>query len=221
MSGYPLESMIGAFTGSLNFRWTAGPARPAIVANKIERLGKDLDDMLFPMVAARQIVMDDIEDRFAREVDLDGQPWKEHSPKYKENRRGSQKLRKDDDLYDAVTSPTSYPIVGNSLHVDTSGWPVYWRIHNQGGQAGKGASIPKRSYLGASEAAGFAIIDVFDDWVAGQLRINIGITGVAQAFEGTRFGRRIGMHRQRSSMASAPGFSWSMPELEQTRFVEE
>lgn len=198
MSGFELESMVGTFVGSMEFRWAAGPESPIVIGNNIQELGVGFDDMLAPMVATRQIAIDDMKQRFDTETDLEGMPWEKWSPNYRQG--GSQILRKTDDLYDSATSPTTFEVVGNDLFIQTGGLPEYWRIHNQGGEAGKGANIPKRSFLGISEEAGFAVIDIFDDWVARKIDIIIGpATGTAMARgTGGRISGRVGLGRERA-----------------------
>jgi phage gpG-like protein len=200
VTSFELESMAGVFLGSLEFRW--GRQRsPRVVANKIDKLDAGIRDMLFPMVATRQILMDDINDRFEREVDPDGIPWKKHNDEYTRylEIKGypGTILRKDHALIDWLNEPTTFPIRGNDLFVDTENAPPYWRIHDRGGVAGRGVTMPKRSYLGMSEAAAFNTIDVFDEWIGGLLQIVIGpATGVAmERGELGRIKTRIGMGR--------------------------
>lgn len=218
MSDYALESFVANFAGTLEFFWAPGPESPQIVANKIDTLSESYRDMLMPMVASRQILIDDIQEHFDQEKDPEGIPWPEWSPRYSKTKKPGTKLRRTEteELYQAVMDTTAYPIVGNDLYINTENFPEYWRIHNQGGDTGRGhkTKIPKRTFLGASEEAGIAMIDVFDDWVGAQLRINVGVSGVAQQFNGTKFGQRIGLRSYtRRTRTSPPGMSWTLPEI--------
>jgi len=170
--------MVEAFQGSLEFRWGPDENEPTLVANNIDLLREGLEDATLPMLAAREIVVGDMEDRFNREVDLDGNPWKPRSAATLKayERSGasfSTILRKDDHLFNAVTDVDSYQVDGNDMFIDTSSWPVYWHIHDQGGMFKTGVTIPARPFVGISESAQFEIIDVFDQWVNREIRLSM------------------------------------------------
>lgn len=209
---YELESMIGAFLGSMEFHWAPTNKHPMIVANKIDELSIGLQDMLPPMVAARQITVDDIKQHFEHEEGPDGTKWDEWSERYTKNKKPGTKLRRSEteDLYQAVTDESAYHIVGNDLVINTAGFPRYWHVHNVGGKVGNKATLPQREYLGISEAAAFEIINVFDQWVAGEVRLLISpMTGMAQRFVGNRIGGRIGMGTLGPSKLRPPGMPWN------------
>lgn len=205
MSSFELESMVGSFMGSLEFHWGAKGKSPRVIANKIDLLAEGIDDTTLPMVASRQILMDDIDHRFETETDLDGFPWAKHNPDYDKwlsskgypgtiLRLGAPEKSRGRQLIEWLHEPTTFPIVGHNLAVNTANAPPYWRIHDRGGYlktaftTAKGTSsrprIPKRSYLGLSETAAFAVVAVFDDWIGRELDIIMGpVTGVAMARE--------------------------------------
>jgi hypothetical protein len=137
-----------------------------------------------------------MQDRFDREVDLEGRKWQERNAVYKKWLRthgyaSKTVLRKDDDLYNAVTDHNSYVVEGDNLAIDTSGWPPYWHAQHAGSVVGRGVKLPERSFAGISETAQFEIIDIFDDWLEGNLRlVRPGVTGVSM-FRGA-FGRIAG-----------------------------
>lgn len=116
--------------------------------------------------------------RFEDEVDPTGKKWKEHSDATKgifEKRRGKMKsakkraayspriLRDRGDLYDSIT----HVVRGRELTVGTN--RVYARIHQLGGQAGRGrkVTIPARPYLGVSKEGEKEIVHIIADHLGG------------------------------------------------------
>jgi len=205
-----MVSMLSVFDGSLEFRWGPDENEPLIVANQIDMMADQLASAELPMLAAREVVVDDMKYRFAAEVDLDFKKWKSRSPrtiKYYEDTGQSYStiLRKNDDLYNAVTDRESYEVTGNDMFINTATWPVYWHILDQGGTAGRGVPIPQRQFVGVSDRAQFMIVDIFDEWMAGNIQIiRPGASGIPM-FRGA-FGRIAGVaHRgPRRSIARVP-----------------
>jgi phage gpG-like protein len=130
-----------------------------------------------PMMAvAREFLIEDMQDRFDREVDLNGVPWPPRNPQYlkqlnKTGYKGRKILQKDYHLIEAVTDRDSYKVTAKTLSINTRGWPVYWHAHNVGSTVGRGKKLPKREFLGMSEAIAFDLIEAFDDYVEGWLKV--------------------------------------------------
>lgn len=183
MSTFELYSMADAFTGSLEFRWGPHEDEPTIIANKIDSMRNALEDMELPLLVARQIAVDDMEQRFNSETDLEGKKWQERSSvylkEYHEAGYSGTILKRDEHLFDAVTNPQTYLIESNDLLIDTSSWPPYWHAHDSGESVGRNSQLPQRSFAGISEPAQFEIIDAFDDWIDNRLQIiRPGVTGI-------------------------------------------
>lgn len=193
--------MWGIFAGSLVFEW--GPRRdePTIIANQIDMIRESLDNLEIPMLASRQIVADDMKNRFDNEVDLNGRKWKKLSPVTRRRKRELGKgdktiLRRYDHLYNAVTDPHSYKVTGNDMLIDTASWPDYWSALHSGESIGRNSILPARPFAGVSEEAQFAIIGVFDEYIDGTLDIFGMTSATGVAMHRGAFGRsagRIGM----------------------------
>jgi len=177
MEDFFLGSMAGLFEGGISYEWEdIDHMDPMVMGNRIEQMSGRLSDMTAPMMGARQILIDDIQQNFDTESAPDKVPWAEWSPSYAKVAKSSQKLRLSDELYDAATDPNNYPIIeegpnADDLFVNPANFPPYWAVHQRGGHAGKGGGslIPARPYIGFSEQGAFEVLDLFEGWVAGQI----------------------------------------------------
>lgn len=112
---------------------------------RLLRLGRDpralLDEVGGAMVAST-------EQRFVTEEDPEGNPWPALDPDYARRRRGGAAhiLRRDLHLFDSLSHRVGTGEVAWGVN------RVYARIHQFGGEAGRGgaAEIPARPYLGVS-----------------------------------------------------------------------
>lgn len=205
-----ISSQIDAIRGgilasfSMNWNWEEGVGiaeTPGLIANRIDMVSAGLDDMTPALVAWRQIMIDEVHDRFIEEVDPYGTPWAEWAESYAAKAESTNvgKLRKTEELYEAATNLNAYPVAdtmaGGDLFLDTREFPDYWAVQNYGGTVGRGAVIPARQYLGASEEGAAAMIGVFDAWVGGVIDIGMSSRGTAQIRTQGRYGQRIGLRQ--------------------------
>jgi len=131
----------------------------ARLAKTFVRLDPVLDEIGSMLVTETQM-------RFAAEEDPDGKKWQElaDATKAKRGRTGKKGtariLRDQGDLYDSVTHQ-----VRTGVSVSVGVTRTYGRIHQLGGNAGRGrrVKIPARPYLGVSEAGRKEIIAIIDE----------------------------------------------------------
>lgn len=102
-------------------------------------------------------------DRFERGKAPDGSPWE---PSLRAIADEGQTLVDSARLMQSITHKASQREVEIGTNL------IYARIHQFGGQAGKGRSVelPARPYLGASDDDERAIGEIFDDYLSGALR---------------------------------------------------
>ena len=86
------------------------------------------------------------EERFSREEDPDGRPWKPLNKKYRKRKKHPKILTESTNLRGRIDFETTPDGVRIGTNV------IYGAIHQLGGQAGrnKSATIPARPYLGVS-----------------------------------------------------------------------
>ena len=206
---FAADSLMNNFRGAVGASWSmeweweegVGVARtPGLVANRIAWLDAGIKDPTPALVVARQIAIDEVEQRFLTETDPSGAHWAEWSPSYapvaEEENVGI--LRKTETLFDAATDPAAYPVAdtgfGGDLFLDTAEFPDYWAVQNYGGTVGRGSEIPPRQYIGLSEEGTVAMAGVFDAWIGGLIDISVSQFGTAQIREPRtkQYGVRIG-----------------------------
>lgn len=187
-----LDSAVGAFAGSIEFYWKQ-PNDPIVEARNISMLARQLNDLTPVLEGAREIVIADVEAHFHEERGPNGEEWQEWAPSYAPvaARENIGKLRRRDSqkLYEAATDHSAYEITENDMFIDTSGFPIYWAIQQYGGLIMSGKTlirrhtmrrrgepaasdhgrIPPRPYLGTSAEAAAAIIDLFDNFLTGEI----------------------------------------------------
>lgn len=198
---------------TLEFDWAT---EPRILAGRFDALARSIDDFVPPLVATRQVIVDDVREHFVNEEGPNG-PWQDWSPSYLPQALAENIgiLRKTEALYDAATSITAYPIVGGDIFVNTNEFPDYWKVHQEGGsinsprniakrvmhrRAGRDAeariqgNVPARPYIWLSDEADMRIFEVFDGWMEGELQIFLsGQYSIAQSYTPGHFGGRIGL----------------------------
>lgn len=219
-----LVSAIDSFEGTIEIGWgtqnmnaTFGPQPedPIIMANAIESLGRQVEDMEVPLEFSKEAVVDDVESHFKTESGPDGTPWAEwadsYSPVAERQNIGKLRRRETLELFDAATDRNNYHVVSNDLFIDTGSFPIYWAIQQYGGlikternlirrsgrrRAGTNyGKVPSRPYLGMSPQAQTTVGAVFDAWLGGLIigfnpvSFGKGIIPIFRTPRGPRFGK--------------------------------
>lgn len=181
----------------------------------------DLDNIAKPMLAARRIAMQDMQDHFDKEEDPQGDPWMELDPDYarwKESIGGPNKiLQLTGALMKAATSQEAWLVTDNMLMFNPGVLPDYGILHQTGTGAeadvhrradlaasdphgthtslgiGRGSALPARPFIGMSEEAEGKIWKLFDAWFEETgSGMSISNTGVVQSRgAGGRFGSKV------------------------------
>ncbi|MDD2870123.1 phage virion morphogenesis protein [Neomegalonema sp.] len=136
--------------------------RPALEA--LLRRSSDLRPVFSEIGAALQT---SAEERFEDEEDPDGRSWPAHSPATLLRRgSGARKLRDKGHLYQSLNWRAS------RLKAEVGTNRIYARIHQLGGEAGRGrkVEIPARPYLGVSAADRKEIAEILNDHLTKGLR---------------------------------------------------
>jgi phage virion morphogenesis protein len=115
--------------------------------NIFSRLAERVRDPRAALALMADYELRETESRFDREVDPEGNPWKELKPVTLRKKRGPSILTESGDLRGEVTAE----IDRTEARIGTQGRLAYERIHQKGGVAGFGAIIPQRQYIGATE----------------------------------------------------------------------
>lgn len=161
------SSFTGSWGGQLDFEFKPNLT---VVAARIEELELSLRDFTPAMAAARAVVVDDVREHFEREESPEGEKWDDWALSYAARAQSENVgiLRKTEELVDAVTDPSAYPIIGNDLWINTGDFPPYWAAQNYGYADN---NLPQREFLGTSVEARFKIIDTFDAWFSRTISI--------------------------------------------------
>lgn len=218
MPSSSLAGFSGSFGGIVTFNWAPSPM---IVAKDIDAAAAYLNNMVPPLMAARDLGIADVIENFTGEHDPDGQPWTPWSASYVETGGADESsgiLKRTMDLMDSSTSPSAWPITAREVFFDFGALPFYGIFHQLGAQrqsAGKGqsradnlqaiasgvgldpdfgdSSLPARPFAGISTKTTFAIIDIFDAWFGGALGLVVSGSGTLQTrTAGGRFGPKPG-----------------------------
>lgn len=216
--GEPFASFTGSFGGIVTFNWAPSPI---LVAQDIEAGARYLNNMSLPLMAARDIGIEDVRENFEGEHDPDGVPWEPWSPSYAESgQTGIGILKRTMDLMGSSTSTSAWPITARELFFSFGALPEYGIYHQTGAErrsAGKGISrakaleleslasragfaegvdysntLPARPFAGISVESQFKIIDIFDAWFGGAIGLAVGRSGAIQTRgPGGRFGPSV------------------------------
>lgn len=157
--------------GWLGVNWASANA-PEIVGEAIIAAANHLGDSFYPLVASRELVIRDVEERFATRTNPEGLKWKSWQPPYWHEgtilRRPPAKSTGPRSLYEAVTDPDSYPISTNSLFIERDAlYTHYGAAHQQG--LGK---MPQREFLGPSAVTrGLIFQGIFPGWINNTIAI--------------------------------------------------
>lgn len=201
-------SAVGAFEdvggAIIRIEWNPDLDR---VSQALLRAAGDVENILPPLVAARRIARDDMEQHFATETDPEGDRWEDLDPKYaafKEAHGGNDTiLDRYGDMRAAATSEDAWEIIGNEMFFNAAGLPPYALTHQTGttgskthsgefSNLGRGGNLPQRMFIGLSDQAEAEILDVFDLWFSEAIDIHVHTTGWGQQrVAGGRFGQRV------------------------------
>jgi phage gpG-like protein len=210
--GDPYGSFSGAFTGTISFDWAP---EPLVVANELRGMAEALDNMMAPLQASRAIAVADMNERFETKTSPEGEPWAPWSASYAARNPPGSLLERTGAMRGAATSPDAFEVTvydgGGEVMFSGAGLPEYWIYHQMGairqsltGEARKfieefsGEAIdnvlPARPFVGISEKAQIAIIDVFDEWFGGIVGFYMHPGGgVQRRLPSGRFGPMVGL----------------------------
>lgn len=144
----------------LHFEWE--PDLKRIESNLLEA-EEYFHNPTAPIAAARLIAIRDTEEHFYKEEDPEGNAWDYWADSYASTAEAENVgiLRKSENLFYAATDPSAYQVVPNAMFIDTSKFPPYWAVQQDGG----GRNVPPRPYLGLSNEAQTEIEGTFETWV--------------------------------------------------------
>ena len=102
------------------------------------------------------------DERFTRQRDADGKPWKPLKPATLKHKKNPMILTESHHLRDSIRHQVSG---GNTLRVGTN--KVYGAIHQLGGKTGRGhkVTMPARPFLGIGKEDSKDIVEVLTDWL--------------------------------------------------------
>src|SRR6185503_7477312 len=153
----------------------------------IAQLANYVDNVEIPLRAVVRIAKDDIEERFEKENDPDGDGWFDLTPDYakrKQREVGFEHpiLQREGDLKEKATDRGNWSVSGESIWYSTANLPDYWAVH-QFGSADFGTvfhqmanpdpnakttegeqNIPPRPFIGMSKEAEAKVLELFDIW---------------------------------------------------------
>jgi phage gpG-like protein len=208
--GEPYGSFTGVFGGSISFDWAP---EPIVVAEELTGMARALDNMAMPLEASRQIAQLDIGKRFDTKTDPDGNAWAPWSISYAATNPPGSLLELTGAMRAASTSPSAFDVDvhpgGGQVIFTGAGVPEYWHYHQHGatrmrfdaetqafftatGEDVLANELPARPFVGLSEEAEIAIVDIFDEWFAGATSFAVNpSTGVVQRRVGGRYGGKV------------------------------
>ena len=136
-------AILGSFAATTEIEIEAVNFREAQIA--IAELAAYVDNLEIPLRAVARIAKDDIEERFEKENDPDGDGWFELSPGYAERKQrevGFEHpiLQREGDLKKKATDKGNWSVSGDSVWYSTANLPDYCAVH-QFGSADFGATF--------------------------------------------------------------------------------
>jgi hypothetical protein len=159
---------------------------PKIIAAKLLELAGYLENFIPPLMAAKGIAQQDMQEHFDTESGPDGAAWAPLADSTIERWGDHPILQLTGAMRDAATSEGAYQIDGRDLFIDTSGFPPYWVYHETGTSGAgmapileelkakgfevdplAGGGMPARPFVGISFEAQMLIIEAFDAWFEG------------------------------------------------------
>ena len=148
---------------SVSFYWEPDPA---LYAASMNAVAAALENQTAPLVAASEVLQQDIIERFQTETAPDGSKWEEWSEAYRpyaESYPNIGILRQSGALYDVATSSETVTIRGDTVFYRTNHLPSYGLAH-QFGDPGRKYALPARPFLGMSAESETFIFAAFSEW---------------------------------------------------------
>ncbi len=130
------------------------------VNQSLGELSNNIRDMSAVFREIGEYVLTETSIRFDRGVDPDGRPW---IPSKRAKRDGGKTLVDKAILRQSV----NYKASDDSVEIGVGRFPLYARIHQMGGMAGRGrrAKIPARPYLGINTDDEKEVIDIITNFL--------------------------------------------------------
>lgn len=153
-------------TINLDFDWLYPD--PPRINYELVRIEEYLERTQVLAEVAQEVAQVDMAERFEREVDPDGNPWKELAqPAF--DQVGI--LRLSTDMYQAAISDSAWSATPVGVFFDSGSLPQgkdggqYWQYHEQPEGRG-GQRIPQRRFIGLSPDAEQNVENRADEWLA-------------------------------------------------------
>lgn len=161
MGIYSGQSAVGAFfPGTISIDWVPDPN---VVANELLVAAGRIEDRSRPLALSREVMVEDVVERFETQTSPEGEPWKPWAPSYVP-KAGPSLLVLTGDLVHAATSTGSYPITEDSIFLSTAGWPDYWAWHQFGAErrAGGESAESSREFMERAQSLGLEFLEGVD-----------------------------------------------------------
>lgn len=141
----------------LEFDWHP---EPLVVADDIDLLAEQLDNMSVPLHESMIPVLGAVEQRFEDE----GPGWAEWAENYAETAGSTNVgiLWKSGDLVEGATSAGSYLVTNHEIIWTGGDAPPYWIFHQEGT-----VKMPARPFIGLDDQAENEIVAIFAAWMDG------------------------------------------------------
>jgi phage gpG-like protein len=164
---------------SITFEWEPDPA---VFAQRFYAVAGALEDRAIPLAAASEELQSTIRERFDTQTDPDGVPWKDWSDKYRpvaEKYPNIGILQRTGELADVASSSRATVITNDTVFYQTDSLPQYGLAHEAGipNRGRRGGELPKRAFLGLSEAAALKIYGYFSEWFEEAIQLYVTSTG--------------------------------------------
>lgn len=177
----------------VNVRWV----NEKQVRMQFAEAANKLDNIVLPLAVARQVIIDNVRQRFDQKNSPEGTTWpawaKNYQPAHDTN-PASGMLEQEGTLRGKMLDPASYPIRGNALFLSRSAIETnYGEIHQRGSNR-KNNRLPKRQFIETGETGLLqtSIYRIFQSFASDALRV-FSRRGqiIAQSIEpgSTRFGK--------------------------------
>lgn len=164
---------------TITFEWEPDPA---VFAQRFYAVAGALQDRTIPLAAASQEMQATIRERFDTQTDPDGQKWADWSERYKPIAKAFPNigiLQRTGELAEVASSSTATVISNDTVYYRTDLLPQYGLAHEAGipDRGEKGGELPRRSFLGLSEAAAIQIYGYFYEWFEEAIQLYATSTG--------------------------------------------
>jgi len=173
---------------------------PETVSAELIQLANASDDWTVPLMEAKQAVIYDTEQHFAREEDPEGDDWEPlneeylHSKTKTESEHPNEILKLTGEMYNAATSQDSWIVTDREIVFNAEHLPFYGAAHQEGAYSAKrirrkaaehgvqtalklGKGLPRREFIGISDECADEIQVIFGRWIDGLTEEIIGGPG--------------------------------------------